>query len=116
MDAPEVRLLDVVPWSHGYAHSWAMRWMLGHDPQAAEALMALFVPSHSGPWAVDLPRAEYGVPGARADLMIAAQDGDGRRLQVLLETKVNDQLTERQIQAYLDHAHHVVIYAPGLTG
>jgi hypothetical protein len=113
---PEVGLLDVVPWTHGYAHSWAIRWMLGHNDAAAQALMTTFVPSRRGPWTVHPPDVEFGVEGARADLRIVASDGAGEPVTVLLETKVNDQLTDGQIRAYVKHSEHVVLYVPGLTG
>lgn len=93
-----------------------MRWMLGHHDAAAQALMSTFVPARDGPWTVQHPDVEFGVEGARADLRIVANDAVGDEITVLLETKVNDQLTDHQIEAYRGHSEHVVLYVPGLTG
>ena len=48
-DDPE--LLDVVPWSHGYAHSWVLSWLIGHEPSRTP-ILNLLAGIDGGPWAL----------------------------------------------------------------
>jgi hypothetical protein len=113
MDVP---LFDIVPWTHGYAHSWALRWMLIKNRAAREALLALFLSDGGGPWNVETVTRESRVGRHRADLRFEAHEAVGRAKAVLLETKVNDALSESQVRAYCREQAEVIIYAPGLTG
>lgn len=115
----DVELFDVVPWTHGYAHSWALRWMLEHRQVARDAILTLFVPDGQAPWSIGPGRIkrEARVAGQRADLRVPATDGSGRESDVIVETKVNDRLREEQIQAYCSEpGARVALYGPGLTG
>jgi hypothetical protein len=112
----EVGLLDVVPWTHGYAHSWAIAWMLGNDA-TRDAVLDTFLADGAAPWKLQgSVEREYKVGRHRADLRIKAIDAQRRPRTMLLETKVNDDLKEAQIEAYCDSGADVVIYGPGLTG
>ena len=109
-------MFEVVPWTHGYAHSWALRWMLVNDATARDRLLGIFVPEGKSPWSVENVSREAKVGRQRADLHFAAIDALGRQTSVLVETKVNDELKEPQIEAYCATSAEVIIYAPGLTG
>ena len=113
MDVP---LFDVVPWTHGYAHSWALRWILLKHPAARDALLGLFLPDGVGPWRVENLSREFRVRRQRVDLRFEARDAAGRATVVLVETKVNDEVSENQIAAYCSEEAEVIIYGPGLTG
>jgi len=115
-DSEDVGLLDVVPWTHGYVHSWALRWMLGNSEAARDALFTLFVPDGHAPWNVESVDVEHRVGRHRADLRVMAKDGIGRSVTVLIETKVNDSLSDAQLRAYCSESPDVVVYGPGLTG
>ena len=58
MDVP---LFDVVPWTHGYAHSWALRWMLAKDQWARDRLLGIFLPEGEPPWSVRNMTREFRV-------------------------------------------------------
>lgn len=88
----DVGLLDIVPWTHGYAHSWAVRWILDSHPVGRQALMHLCVPDRAGPWQVSGLRLEQRYGRHRADLTFDAVGADGETASVILETKVNDDL------------------------
>jgi len=113
----DVGLLDVVPWTHGYAHSWALRWMLANNDQARDALFALFVPDGRAPWHIERPiELEHRVGRHRADLRVVATDISGRAATVIVETKVNDGVSDSQLRAYCSETVDVVVPGPGLTG
>lgn len=116
MSDVEVGLLDIVPWTHGYAHSWALRWMLEYDAAARNALLNVFFRDHDGAWCDARVDLEHRVGRHRADLRIVAMDAAGDTATVLVETKVNDELSEAQLRAYCATGATVVVYAPGLTG
>lgn len=99
-DSEDVGLLDIVPWTHGYVHSWALRWMLKNSEAARDALFTLFVPDGHAPWNVESVDVEHRVGRHRADLRVMAKDGIGRAVTVLIETKVNDSLSDAQLRAY----------------
>lgn len=114
--AVDVPLFEVVPWKHGYAHSWALRWAIDNRPAARDALLALFLPEGDPPWSVEGVTREFRVGRNRADLRFDAVDSAGRTTVVLIETKVNEDLSERQLLRYCSEAAEVIVYAPGLTG
>lgn len=110
-------LLDVVPWNYGFAHSWALRWLLG-QPLLADRILGA-IPGFDLPRPVIVEgdiRTERPLPPARADLAFAVRDADGRSHQVAVETKVGDPFSGSQIEAYALLAHRPILYLPGLTG
>lgn len=113
---PDIGLLDVVPWTHGYAHSWAVRWILDKHPAGRQALMHLFVPDRAGPWEISDLRLEPKFHRHRADLTFEAVGAHGETARVIVETKVNDDMKDGQLKAYCEASEHVVLYVPGLTG
>lgn len=112
----ELQMFDLVPWSHGYAHSWALRWMLLHHPESRDRLLALLIPDGKPPWKVPDVDREFRVRGHRADLRFQAHSAIGNRTEVLVETKVNDDLKPAQLDAYCSINAEVIVYGPGLTG
>jgi hypothetical protein len=113
-DDPE--LLDVVPWSHGYAHSWVLRWLIGHEPSRTP-ILNLLAGFDGGPWALTRPVArEFSVRRARADLAAWATGRDGEPVAIAVEVKVNDPISEMQLAAYVAADLSPVLYVPGLTG
>jgi len=116
VSADSVGLLDVVPWTHGYVHSWALRWMLEHSEPARDALLTLFVPQGQAPWTLRVVEPEHRVGRHRVDLRVDVTDADGHDTTVLVETKVNDAVSESQLSTYCAERAEVVLYAPGLTG
>ena len=112
----ELQMFDLVPWSHGYAHSWALRWMLLHHQEARDRLMTLLIPDGQPPWQVPQVDREFKVRGHRSDLRFEAHSEVVNRTEVLVETKVNDDLKPAQINAYCSTDAEVVLYGPGLTG
>jgi hypothetical protein len=111
-----VPLFEVVPWTHGYAHSWALRWLLLNDPAARDALLGLFLPKAVPPLTLESVTREFQVGRHRADLRVEARDTGGRANVVLIETKVNDALSESQVRTYCGATADVILYGPGLTG
>ncbi len=116
MGPKNVPLFEVVPWSHGYAHSWALRWLLLNNQQARDRLLKLFLPAGAAPWTIQGMKREYPVNRNRADLRFEALDAGGSCTEVLVETKVNDAVRDPQIEAYCDTSAAVILYGPGLTG
>jgi hypothetical protein len=109
-------LLDVVPWNYGYAHSWALAWLIEND-RSRSSVLALLTPYTSPPWTLAEPVArEHRVPGARADLAVRATDGRGRTVSIAIETKVADRIKPAQLAFYRDEGYETVLYVPGLTG
>jgi hypothetical protein len=110
-------LLDIVPWSHGYAHSWALATLL-RDPRTASAVL------HAMP---DLPgkrplqirgpiQTERTLKPARADLAFTIKDAAGKPWPIALETKVNDRFRAEQMIAYDERGYTPLLFMPGLTG
>jgi hypothetical protein len=112
----DVPLFELVPWTHGYAHSWALRWLLLNDPAPRDVLLGLFLPERVPPWTLESVTREFRVDRHRADLCLLASDSSGRANVVLIETKVNDALSECQVRTYCDATADVILYGPGLTG
>jgi hypothetical protein len=109
-------LLDVVPWSHGYAHSWALAWLI-ENGASRDRVLALLDPDGSPPWMLsDSVKREHKVAGARTDLAVWAKDGTGREVAIAVETKVADPIKPAQLACYRDAGYHAVLYVPGLTG
>lgn len=86
-DGPQ--LLDVVPWSYGFAHAWALGWMLCRPALAERILTAVQGLHLPAPWAIEHVTPEAVVKRTRADLRIDLSVPDGT-LQVAVEVKVND--------------------------
>jgi hypothetical protein len=109
-------LLEVVPWSYGFAHTWALKWLLECPRTAAlvaSVALGLDVVEPGAP--VSNVRTEAPVIGARADLAFR-YEREGLRRDVAIETKVNDRLRPAQIRCYVEQGFEPVIYAPGSTG
>jgi hypothetical protein len=109
-------LFDIVPWTVGFAHSWALRWFL-EQPELSERVLDA-IPSLPGPaphvitGGVEL---EKPLKPRRTDLSFDVRAADGSPTSIALETKVNDPYSESQVLTYAQYGH-VVIYAPGTTG
>ncbi|HEY4280381.1 MAG TPA: hypothetical protein VGM91_19320 [Conexibacter sp.] len=113
---PEPELLEVVPWHYGFAHSWAMAWLI-ENAGTRDRLLDLLVPGGTAPWQLEgRVRREHRVNGARADLAFEVVDSVGRTVEVALETKVADPIKQTQLERYRDAGRHVVLYVPGVTG
>ena len=118
MDNRDVGLLDVVPWTHGYVHSWALRWMLGNDQRARDALLDLFVDNARRSWAIDrdgivLEHRVGRPPGGpvRTSDRRGEPEGYGPG-----RNQINDAIRKSQIETYCGERAEVVLYGPGLTG
>ena len=104
-------LLDVVPWSYGFAHSWALRQFLREPRTADRLLRRLKLPRR-----IEDVTIEKRVGRARADVAVVLRDGRGRLRELAIETKVNDPYREEQMQAYADAKMVPAVFLPGLTG
>jgi len=93
-----------------------LRWLLVKDKVARDRLLGVFLPEGKPPWRVENMNKEFKVARHRADLRFDATDATGHETMVLLETKVNDDLKQPQIEAYCGTPAEVIIYGPGLTG
>lgn len=113
----QVSLLDVVPWTVGFAHSWALRWLLLQKELAPLVLGALGGLPGEAPWSLvgDVRREEAARP-RRTDLAFEATSSSGEECKIALETKVNDPFRSEQLAAYAAHGRYPVAYMPGLTG
>lgn len=110
-------LLDVVPWRYGFAHTWALRWLLTQGDLAPLVLGS--VPKWQlghGPRVVEGPETEKRFGGFRADLAFAVETRDGHRYDVALETKVEDTYRAEQVAGYQREGRVALMYLPGLTG
>lgn len=115
MPRDEPTLLEVVPWSYGFAHSWALAWLL--ESEAAEsAILSLVMPEGRTWRLVGRVAREESMPDVRADLFFTAEDEHGGLTGVVVETKVADDLKPEQLEGYSRAGHRVVLYVPGLTG
>jgi hypothetical protein len=109
-------LLDVVPWSYGFAHSWALKWLIEHET-TRDRVLSLLMPERVGPWSLTRQIVrEQRVGTARADLAAWGEDRVGNPFSLAVEVKVADLLKSAQIKAYEDDGFTVALYAPGLTG
>lgn len=110
-------LVDVVPWSHGYAHSWALAALLIEPRTQVAVLRALTGLPGPPPHHIDGDIArEKGIKPARADLAFTLSDGAGGQHRVAVETKVNDPFHECQVRAYRDAGWVPLLNLPGATG
>lgn len=115
--ATEPVLLDVVPWSYGFAHSWALRWLLERSELAALVLGAIDGMPGKQPWSVrGAVDYEKSVRPARADLALEAVDASGSSKSIAVETKVGDPFRPEQLHAYVQRGYLPVVYLPGITG
>lgn len=109
-------LLDVVPWSYGFAHTWALVWLI-EEPSTFVRVLDAMIPDGSSPWTlVGKVDRERSIRNVRADLFFTAQDAAGETVEVVVETKVADDLRLEQLEGYRDTGRRVVLYVPGLTG
>lgn len=106
-------LLDLVPWQYGFAHSFALRWLLQQPTLGSSVLAALEDFPLDADGEISCVRVEPKGGRGRADVGFWLTDHDGKRHRVFIEVKVNDHLTPAQMDAYDGTA---VLYAPGLTG
>jgi hypothetical protein len=90
--------------------------MLEHSELARDALLTLFLPDGQAPWTLNTIEPEHRVGRHRVDLRVDVTDANGRESTVLIETKVNDAVSESQLATYCGERAEVVLYAPGLTG
>jgi hypothetical protein len=112
----EPQLLDVVPWTYGFAHTWAVRWLIDHHDTRGWMLNLLTGRDDSRWDLMELVAYEHRVNGARADLAAWALGADGEKVQLAVETKVNDPISKSQLAAYSSAGFTPVLYLPGLTG
>jgi hypothetical protein len=115
IEAPE--LLEVVPWNYGYAHSWALCWLL-EQPMLADRILGA-IPGLDLPAPVRLEgsvRTEKPLAPARADLALELYDARGDQHRLAIETKVQDPIREGQLAAYQALGYRPILYLPGLTG
>ncbi|MEO8969891.1 MAG: hypothetical protein ABI427_20450 [Solirubrobacteraceae bacterium] len=109
-------LLEVVPWNYGYAHSWALRWLI-ENAASRDAILGALLPDDAPPWTIEgSVDREHAVPGARADLACNLVDGRDRAVALAVETKVADPIKRVQLERYRDEGFETVLYVPGLTG
>lgn len=113
-DEPE--LLDIVPWNYGFAHSWALRWLIT-NPESRTPVMRLLTGDDHGPWELVEPVAcEHRVEGARADLGVLAAEREGAPVRLAVEVKVADPINVAQLDAYRRGGFNPVLFVPGLSG
>jgi hypothetical protein len=111
------KLLDIVPWNHGYAHTWALRWLLEQPSLVERILYAMPGFTVTGPLRVTREvRAEKPLRPSRADLTLSVEDEHGTSHHFAIETKVNDSFRPEQIESYQTLRHQAIVYAPGATG
>lgn len=109
-------LLEVVPWSYGYAHSWAFAALLT-DPRTRGAILGRLAPQAPEPVQLEGPvLREKGLKPARADLAFQLRDSAGELHAVAVETKVNDPFKSEQMVAYREAGHVPLLFLPGPTG
>lgn len=109
-------LLEVVPWNYGYAHSWALAWLIENEP-SRDRVLTLLAPGGLPPWTLnEAVRREYALSGARADLALWATDSAGIDVAIAVETKIADPIKPAQLAFYRDKGYQAVLYVPGLTG
>jgi hypothetical protein len=111
-------LLDVVPWPYGFAHSWAVRWLLEQEATSELVIGAVAgspAPPHSHPVGFKV-EAEHRLRGARADLSFELRQGEDPPLQIAFETKVNDPLKPEQLKRYIANGLTPLLFLPGSTG
>lgn len=109
-------LLEIVPWSYGFAHSWAAKWLL-EDSRTCDLLIKAAVGARvAAGIQVSNVETEYRLRGARADLAFELKLVDDRRYHVAFETKVNDPLKIEQLESYDAAGLAALLFFPGATG
>jgi hypothetical protein len=119
LPSPDVdpSLIEVVPWPHGYAHSWALAALLNDRRTAPAILAALTELPGPTPHAIDGPiERERRFGRARSDLAFVVHDASGATHTVAVETKVNDPFRAAQFTAYAQAGCVPLLFLPGLTG
>ena len=110
-------LLDVVPWNHGYAHTWALRWLLAQPPFADRILRGIPGFTAVGPVRiVGKIRAEKPLRRSRADLAFSIAGTHGSPHHFAVETKVTDPFRPQQVADYRALHHQPILYTPGAIG
>jgi hypothetical protein len=110
------QLLDVVPWNYGFAHAWALRWLIG-NPASRTRVLNLLGGEDRGSWDLTQPVVcEHRLQGARADVAVWANGDSGPPVSLAVEVKVNDPINAAQLAAYQQGGFSPVLYLPGLTG
>jgi hypothetical protein len=109
-------LLEIVPWSYGFAHSWAVKWLLEEPRAAACVVAAAGGVSTNAAVRVSNVEAEYRMSGARADLAFDLTYEDDSQRHVAFETKVNDPLKAVQLDRYVEAGLTPLLFLPGSTG
>src|SRR5690348_5587313 len=110
-------LLDVVPWRYGYAHTWAMRWLMLQPTLLGRVLGAIPELDLPAPLRLEGPVVtEKALKPARADLAATLRDAGGQSHRLAIETKVDDAIRPEQLSAYAALGYQPVLYMPGLTG
>lgn len=113
----EPELLEVVPWNYGFAHSWALRWLLERADLADRVMGAVGGMDGQRAWSLKgTVEHEKPLRPARADLAFTLIDAKGSEQKIAVETKVNDPLRPEQLRAYVEMGYQPVVYLPGLTG
>ncbi len=116
-DAFAPALLDVVPWNHGYAHTWALRWLLTQPPLVERILRGIPGFNVAGPVrVVGQIRTEMPLRPCRPDLAFSLKDQHGTLHYFAVETKVNDPFRPEQVANYKSLRHQPILYTPGATG
>lgn len=116
MTAARATVLDIVPWTYGFIHSWVLRWVL-QDPDLAEPVLEeAFGNDLPGPHRVtsDVVR-EKVLKRSRADLAFSIADATGEEHSIVLETKVEDPYRPEQITEHAKRGERALLYLPGAT-
>lgn len=113
MVRPASNLLDVVPWAFGFAHAFALSWLL-REPNVSSLILRA---AEDFPLPADAPvscvETERAGGRGRADIRFELEVAPGERRRVPVEIKVNDPVDPEQLSAY---GSDVILYTPGLTG
>lgn len=113
MTRPRSDLLEVVPWSFGFAHAFALRWLLREShiaPLVLSAAKGFGLPPKAR--VSDVESERKGGRG-RADLRFELEVSSEDVRTVDVEIKVNDWVDRGQLSAY---GGDTILYTPGLTG
>jgi len=97
---PEPSLLDIVPWSYGFAHSWALRWLLLQPSLFPLVLDAIDGLDDAGGYVLaGEVLTEKPLAPARADLAFEMEHPTRPSIAVGVETKVTDPYRPDQLSA-----------------
>lgn len=83
------QLLEVVPWNYGFAHTWALKWLLGDADLATRILHTIPELRSERRLQVDNRVVEHKVRGALPDLRFDLTTSGDRVRHVAAEIKVN---------------------------